>query len=538
MVHLDNISEKLGNKHKVRNFYNNIVAPNSPYGDATIDTHAVAAGLLMPLGASATEVDHNFGTGMPGAPTSGITGAYHMYLEAYRRAAKELGIQPRQMQSITWEAIRLLYPSELRTKDSVDKATKIHNNANNEQEARDTLLRPEISRPSWSTTGDTRQLTAIPAGTEGLGSDNVLGGDLQFRGRRTQRDAVVGTTDQQGKTDAQRSVIDTAVADAQKLAQKLDVKIVADNTINRPAQYNYETQTIQYNPQLLASRGKAFSKAAMREEVIHAAMHKVIMKRNPKLSAKAAFEKAMSSIGSSLTAEQKSLMEEAYGELGTDLNYGAEYTRFAVQHILDGKTTEGTLFRGKAFEKVQSLIKSVQAYVTRILGPELKTNEEAAYIIADTINLLRAADPKAKPAQQKIVEQAAAVVAGTSQIDSELMNDPFMSEEQREKQRSKHNRNRSLRRVFQTASLYFQDIHTEIARVLKNYYNNIDRRQLEATRMIISFQRGISGIKNKADKSRIKQLLAFNPRKKDLNDERTKKLLSERDKLIVEIQFI
>ena len=27
-------------------------------------------------------------------------------------------------------------------------------------------------------------------------------------------------------------------------------------------------------------------------------------------------------------------MEEAYGELGTDLNYGAEYTRFAVQHIL------------------------------------------------------------------------------------------------------------------------------------------------------------------------------------------------------------
>lgn len=344
---------------------------------------------------------------------------------------------------------------------------------------------------------------------------------------------TVGATDQQGKTDAQRSVIDTAVSDAQKLAQKLDVKIVADNTINRPAQYNYETQTIQYNPQLLASGGKAFSKAAMREEVIHAAMHKVIMKRNPKLSAKAAFEKAMSSIGSSLTQEQKSLMEDAYGELGTDLNYGAEYTRFAVQHILDGKTTEGTLFRGKAYEKLESLIKSVQAYVARILGPELKTNEEAAYIIADTINLLTAVDPNAKPAQQKIVDQAAAVVAGTNQIDSELMNDPFMSEEQREKQRSKHSRNRSLRRVFQTASLYFQDIHTEIARVLRNYYNNIDRRQLEATRMIISFQRGIAGIKNKADKSRIKQLLAFNPRKKDLNDERTKKLLSERDNLLL-----
>ena len=84
------------------------------------------------------------------------------------------------------------------------------------------------------------------------------------------------------------------------------------------------------------------------------------------------------------------------------------------------------MFRGKAFEKVKSLIKSVQAYVARILGPELQTNEEAAFIIADTINLLRAVDPKAKPAQQKIVEKAAAVGAGTAQIDSELMNDPFM----------------------------------------------------------------------------------------------------------------
>jgi hypothetical protein len=34
----------MGERHKVRNFYNNIYDPNSPYGDVTIDTHAVAAG--------------------------------------------------------------------------------------------------------------------------------------------------------------------------------------------------------------------------------------------------------------------------------------------------------------------------------------------------------------------------------------------------------------------------------------------------------------------------------------------------------------
>ena len=44
------VSDKLGGKHKVRNFFNNIIAPNSPYGDATIDTHAVAASHLMPFG--------------------------------------------------------------------------------------------------------------------------------------------------------------------------------------------------------------------------------------------------------------------------------------------------------------------------------------------------------------------------------------------------------------------------------------------------------------------------------------------------------
>jgi hypothetical protein len=39
----ENISEQLGDEHKVRNFYNNIVDPDSATGSVTIDTHAVAA---------------------------------------------------------------------------------------------------------------------------------------------------------------------------------------------------------------------------------------------------------------------------------------------------------------------------------------------------------------------------------------------------------------------------------------------------------------------------------------------------------------
>ncbi len=112
----------MGTQHKVRSFYNNILDPNGPNGDVTIDTHAVAAGLLKPLSGQATEVHHNFGSAPSVAQRSanwkgatknssvtGVQGNYGLYAEAYRRAAQERGILPREMQSITWEAARGLF---------------------------------------------------------------------------------------------------------------------------------------------------------------------------------------------------------------------------------------------------------------------------------------------------------------------------------------------------------------------------------------------------------------------------------------------
>jgi len=127
---LANISSQMGKEHKVRNFYNNIIAPNSKDGHVTIDTHAVAAALIRPLAGKSIEVKHNFGSS--GADkVVGVNGTYALYAEAYRQAAAEVGVLPREMQSITWEAIRGAYPKEFKGAKNVAAINKIWNSYKN-----------------------------------------------------------------------------------------------------------------------------------------------------------------------------------------------------------------------------------------------------------------------------------------------------------------------------------------------------------------------------------------------------------------------
>jgi len=165
----DSISNLMGQKQKVRSFYNNIIDPHSDKGDVTIDTHAVAAALLRPLAGSHAEVFHNFASSpmkakqpkgwvaAKNAGDAGASGTYGLYADAYREAAAERGVLPREMQSITWEAVRGLFTAHFKLHDKsglrdVDNVWRQYENGKlSLDEAREQIRKRAggIDEPAW-----------------------------------------------------------------------------------------------------------------------------------------------------------------------------------------------------------------------------------------------------------------------------------------------------------------------------------------------------------------------------------------------------
>jgi hypothetical protein len=162
-----NISAQMGDMHKVRNFYNNIINPSDPTS-VTIDTHAVAADMVKPLSGKSPQVEYNFGTGATNSAITGAKGTYGIHADAYRGAAAQEGILPRQMQSITWEAIRSIIPDTLKKNpDFMDRVTSVWNAADRgfitKTEARDQIIDMAggVRLPDWYQPGlDVRNIPA------------------------------------------------------------------------------------------------------------------------------------------------------------------------------------------------------------------------------------------------------------------------------------------------------------------------------------------------------------------------------------------
>ena len=166
---MDVISQLLGNKHKVRSFYNNIEVPNDPrFGDVTADTHQVALAQLRPLSGNTPAVAHNFGSslatkfqpeGYRGTANSAITGAQGLYgltADATRQFASLNDLLPRAGQSGGWEPVRELFTPEFKTAkntQAVDDVWRAFDRGEISLErARDTIfdLAGGIGEPSWA----------------------------------------------------------------------------------------------------------------------------------------------------------------------------------------------------------------------------------------------------------------------------------------------------------------------------------------------------------------------------------------------------
>ena len=85
----------------------------------------------------------------------GSGGTYALHAEAYRRAAAKRGVLPREMQSITWEAVRGLFPDTFKNpknKRIIDTLWQQYDNGSKTiEQTREAIfkLAGGIDKPLW-----------------------------------------------------------------------------------------------------------------------------------------------------------------------------------------------------------------------------------------------------------------------------------------------------------------------------------------------------------------------------------------------------
>jgi hypothetical protein len=188
------------------------------------------------------------------------------------------------------------------------------------------------------------------------------------------------------------------------IARKLGVDIVPNYSITRALQYNVTQGVIEYNPVGIINNTSQYLTAGMREELIHAAMHKVLINQNRGKSKVAAWTDFMTKLGQDLTQDQRQALSEVYFNLGSDMEFGAEYSRAVIQQSLYGDITE-VYAKGKSFEKIKKLFRSIQGFIARTFGSEV-SNPEVAGVIRASADLLKAVDPSVRPSNQVVVGAA------------------------------------------------------------------------------------------------------------------------------------
>ena len=550
---VENISNQLGKKHKIRNFYNNIIAPNSPYGDATIDTHAVNATTLFPMGGSGYQADLNFGKA--GVGGGGVSGTYWLHLEAYKQAAKEVGLQPRQMQSITWEAIRMLFPDvDKRDQKFIDKYENIWNNSTDAETTRQQILSEGIEPPEWATyrPRPLRGAEAVEASVRENARPKVeptrsvqADDGPTSRGDVTAQAAETAVEDRgpQDTFENGSQVMDFIEKSFNPIAEKLGLAIRPAMRTDYVAQYNVTQKVIEYNPMALLNRSKAGIQAAMREEIIHAAMHNVLIQKEKKArtgrSEDALWIDFFTALGNNLTPQERTEIQNVYQSLqeGDTVGFGSEYSRAVVQKFRYGDFSEQYVMPdkgGPAFQAIVDLLRSVQAYMAKVLGPMVKTDPEAAQVIVDTVELLNTIDPSIRPKSQNVVANAYnATDKNTAQENAEGDRAPKdASQRMREERKWWDGKLRSkLSKSLTPIITKLRRINPQFGLLFQRLENTIRERSLKYKKQSQPFFNKLNSLNSK-DFNELKRLLFFSPTPAEANLPKNKATIQRRDALL------
>jgi hypothetical protein len=290
------------------------------------------------------------------------------------------------------------------------------------------------------------------------------------------------------------------------IARKLGVDIVPNYSITRALQYNVTQGVIEYNPVGIINNTSQYLTAGMREELIHAAMHKVLINQNRGKSKVAAWVDFMTKLGQDLTQDQRQALSEVYFNLGSDMEFGAEYSRAVIQQSLYGDITE-VYAKGKSFEKIKKLFRSIQGFIARTFGSEV-SNPEVAGVIRASADLLKAVDPSVRPSNQVVV--GAAINNSVDLNPNSEITSQDVVEAGKPPSKRKVDLNFADKYLF-TVSYVLGKIHPRLKGLIRDYYGTIQTKVLAYQTAMAPFFVKMRAIKNKADRQRLKQLLMYSP---------------------------
>lgn len=325
---------------------------------------------------------------------------------------------------------------------------------------------------------------------------------------------------------------------------------------NPTAMYNPSTHEIVINPQKInrqfgGMENKRGYTSLMREELIHAVSVVALGKRVN--GARVAVGKKpltltensldfYSDLGAKLSKSEVQELELAYndGKKMSDYNLGAEYFRVVLQKASYGAITEQTdKFYGSSHRFVTNLLKGAQKYIATELKDSVLIDNETTLIFRDTARLLAKLDPKAKPYNGTLVQQALDIVSPVTG-QKEVTLDNFLGSRTEPKTPGKPpsivGKDKGLKwweKYTVPVGQVLRDLHPKLELVFTDFIMDRDLKILKAHKASKNFSEKYNNIKDKADRRSLKQTLMFSPfSNSEMSRQDQQAIIADRDALL------